>query len=81
MSDYKVNTNVQKCFKLLIYLHEHGITKSSELEKILDVKERHLRRYIYALRATGINIRSKAGKDGGYYIDEDKCPLCQKSWI
>lgn len=80
MSNYKSNSNVEHCFKLLMYLHEYGITKCCEFSKMFNVSDKQIRRYVYALRASGINIVSKGGKNGGYYLDSNECPLCKKEW-
>lgn len=74
----KQNSKIEHCFKILIYLHKHGITKCKEFAKMFDVDEKQIRRYVYALRSAGIEINQKSGRDGGFYLNDNECPLCKK---
>ena len=70
---------VENAFKMLMLIKEHGILKCEELSKILNVTERQVQKYVWDMRKAGINIKSKSGTKGGYYIEE--CPFCNKNII
>lgn len=55
------------------------VVKNCEMAIKLGCSERQIRGYINNLRAIGIEIQSKTGSSGGYYLDVDKCPLCKNS--
>ena len=70
------NSIIKNCFTLLRLLHENELMQCAELSYKLKVSDKQIRRYVYSLRAAGVDIKSKAGKTGGYYIENNECPLC-----
>ena len=74
------NHAVKHCFYIIKYLHQHDITKASKLAEELNVSTKQIIRYVRTLREAGVYIDSKSGKNGGYFLKDDKCPLCNKKW-
>lgn len=72
-------SKVENAFKMLLLIKEHGLLKREELAKLLNVKERQVYNYAHDLKKAGINIKSKPGNKGGYYIEE--CPFCRRNII
>lgn len=70
---------VENAFKMLLLIKEHGILKCEEISKMLNVTDRQVQKYAADMRKAGINIKSKSGNKGGYYIE--KCPICNKNII
>ena len=61
---------IQNTLKMLNLLRKNDKLKISELAELLNVKDRQVRRYRDELLKVGYDIPSKAGKDGGYTINE-----------
>ena len=81
MSRYTINSSIEHCFKILVYLHEYGVTQCKVFADMFNVSDKQVRRYIYSLRKAGIDIKFKSGPhNGGYYLEDNKCPLCEKEW-
>lgn len=78
MNDIK--TSIKNCFTVLKLLHENELIQCTELSYKLKVSDKQIRRYINSLRAAGINIKSKSGKTGGYYVEDNVCPLCKREY-
>lgn len=74
------NHVVKHCFLIIQYLHKYDILKAYVLAEKLDVSTKQINRYVRTLREAGVYIDSKSGKNGGYFLKDDKCPLCNKKW-
>ena len=62
---------LENSLKLIRILKNQGITKVNELAEMLNVDERMIRKYKANINKSGIAyIESRAGKEGGYYIDD-----------
>ena len=72
-------SKVENAFKMLLLIKEHGMLTSNELGKRLGVTERQIQKYAYDMRKAGINIKSKLGNAGGYWIEE--CPFCKENIV
>lgn len=72
------NSTIKNCFTLLRLLHENELMQCAELSYKLKVSDKQVRRYVNSLRAANVNIKSKSGKNGGYYIENNECPLCKR---
>lgn len=57
--------------KLLGILEDEKIHKCFELQQKLKLSNSSIRLYIYELRYYGYNIKSYAGKYGGYILSKD----------
>lgn len=66
----------QNTLKLLKLILEHGIIQRRDICKVLNVTDRQILKYVKDLRQCGINVKSKRGAHGGYYIDDWECPIC-----
>ncbi len=64
-------SQVGNALRMLVVLKSKGMIKIKELAEILEVDERTIRRYKDDLLQAGIYINSKAGKYGGYYLEND----------
>lgn len=69
-------SKVVNAFKVLKMIHENSIIKNSDIAKELNITDRHVRSLVTQLKGAGIEIKSKSGSTGGYYIDNWKCPVC-----
>lgn len=76
MSEYR-NTIVNP-LRILKYLRLHGRVSSEELSKELNIEKRTMRRYCDSLKASGYSVMSKAGKNGGYWLEEPE--ITQEDW-
>lgn len=76
MKEHAGYARTKNTIKLLKIILDHGIIKSNEICKILNVTERQILKYVKDLRECGINVKSKTGANGGYYIDDWECPIC-----
>lgn len=72
-------SKIENAFKILFLLREHGMLTSNEISKILGVTERQIQKYVSDMRKAGINIKSKLGSTGGYWIEE--CPFCKEKIV
>ncbi|MDK0695876.1 HTH domain-containing protein [Clostridium perfringens] len=72
-------SKVENAFKMLFLLREYGMLTSNELGKRLGVTERQIQKYVHDMRKAGINIKSKLGNTGGYWIEE--CPFCKENIV
>lgn len=70
---------VEGALYVLKALLSGDIIKNCDLAIELDCSERQIRGYMNNLRAIGIDVKSKTGSSGGYYLNADKCPLCKSS--
>ncbi|KYH34083.1 HTH domain protein [Clostridium tepidiprofundi DSM 19306] len=61
----KMHNNILRMINLL---NENDLMTSSELAKELDVDDRTVRRYKNYIKGLKINIITKVGRNGGYYI-------------
>lgn len=66
---------IDNAFKIIMLLKKNEILKAGEIADKLNISERQIKEYVYQLRQAGIDIKSKPGIAGGYYID--KCPFCE----
>ena len=67
---YKFDGSAARMLKMLNYIRKNGLCKIEEISKELNIDERTIRRYKTELANAGINILSKSGANGGYYIEE-----------
>lgn len=74
--DYGGYARTKNTLIMLRIILEHGIIQRREICKILDVSDRQILKYVNDLRECGINVKSKTGVYGGYYIDDWECPIC-----
>lgn len=72
---------VENCLKLLQLLINNDILSSNEIEKELNVTGRQVRTYIDTLKASGFDVGSKSGLNGGYFMSRTICPLCHQKRI
>lgn len=70
---------IENAFRMLLIIQHNPSITGVELAKILDITERQVQKYVHDLRKVGIDIKSKRGKVGGYYIEN--CPFCKKNII
>lgn len=63
---------IGNALKLLTILQSKGVAKSDYLADRLEVSKRQIYRYIQQLEKSGINIKSKRGRYGGYTIDKNQ---------
>lgn len=63
-------SHASNCLKMLMVLNSKGLVKAKELSEILEVKERMVRKYKLDLEMAGIHIGTKAGRYGGYYLEQ-----------
>ena len=70
---------IENAFKMLLIIKDHESITGIELAKILNITERQVQKYVQDLRKAGIDIKSKRGNRGGYYIEE--CPFCKKNIV
>ena len=63
-------SHASNCLKMLMVLNSRGLVKAKELSEILEVKERMVRKYRMDLEMAGIHIGTKAGRYGGYYLEQ-----------
>lgn len=69
------------CLKMIKLLESHQY-QIHELAKFLGVSERMIREYKKEIKEAGIDIRSRCGKNGGYYIPkEERCEDMQSKNI
>lgn len=78
MKDNGILTNTIKLLKIIL---EHGIIQRKEICKKINVSDRQILRYVHDLRKAGIDVKSKTGQLGGYYIDNWECPICNSKTI
>ena len=64
-------SQVGNVLRMLVLLKGNGMMKIKELAQIIGVDERTIRRYKDDLEQARIYVNSKAGRFGGYYLDED----------
>lgn len=69
---------VSGALEMLSELMKHDICRIDELSKKLNVSDRQIRTYYNDLKVAGINVKSKTGINGGYYLVKDSCPLCKQ---
>ena len=62
-------SKISNVIEVMNYLKINGIVKAQELADLLEIAPRQVRVYISDLKKSGLNIKSKGGKDGGYYLD------------
>lgn len=55
------------------------IVKGDDLAIDLKCSKRQIRSYINNLKSIGVDVKSKTGNNGGYYLNTDKCPLCKNN--
>ena len=68
--------------KLLKIILDHGVIQRKDICNMLNVTDRQILKYVNDLRECGINVKSKVGPHGGYYIDDWRCPICNnKTYI
>ena len=67
---------IDNAFKIIMLLRKNEILKAGEISDKLNISERQIKEYIHQLRLAGINIKSRPGSTGGYYIEQ--CPFCNK---
>lgn len=72
----KGHNKVKHSLLILKLIMEHGVIKSHEISRILDISERQILKYVIDLRECGFDIQSKTGVNGGYFLVTCKCPLC-----
>ncbi|MDB0438454.1 transcriptional regulator [Clostridioides difficile] len=70
---------IDNAFKILMFLKKNETLKAGEIADRLNISERQIKEYVCQLRKAGIDIQSKPGVTGGYYIDQ--CPFCEKEEI
>ena len=63
-------SHASNCLKMWMVLSSKGLVKAKELSEILEVKERMIRKYKQDLEMAGIHIGTKAGRYGGYYLEQ-----------
>lgn len=63
-------SHTSNSLKMLMILNAKGLVKSKEIAEILEVKERMVRNYKQDLEMAGIHIGTKAGRYGGYYLEQ-----------
>lgn len=63
-------SHTSNSLKMLMVLNSRGLVKSKEIAEILEVKERMVRNYKQDLEMAGIHIGTKAGRYGGYYLEQ-----------
>ncbi|MFS0781185.1 helix-turn-helix transcriptional regulator [Bacillus sp. 1P06AnD] len=63
-------SKVSNCLHMLNCLNSRGVVKIQELEEMLEVNERMIRKYKDEIEMAGIHIGSKRGKEGGYYLEK-----------
>ena len=61
---------------VLKVLLDNDIVKAEELSEGLGCTKRQIRKYINDLKKIGVNIGSKTGNNGGYFLKYRKCPIC-----
>ena len=72
--DCKIST-INNAIKIIRILYNRQIIINREyLSKELNCSEKQVMRYVKELRNSGVNIKSKSGPTGGYYLEE--CPFC-----
>lgn len=72
---------VTNALKMLIMLEENGIMKISELAEKLNITDRMVRKYYQDIKTAGVDIRSKRGIDGGYWLEKDAVVLQEQNVI
>lgn len=65
------------CLKMIKLLESHCY-KMHELARFLGVSERQVREYKKEIKQAGIDIRSRYGRYGGYYILKEGCEDMEK---
>ncbi|EQF29840.1 transcriptional regulator family protein [Clostridioides difficile CD160] len=70
---------IDNAFKIIMLLKENKILKTSEISNKLNISERQVKEYAHQLRLAGIDIKSRPGSAGGYYIEQ--CPFCNRGKI
>lgn len=68
---------IENSFKIIMLLKENTILKASDISNKLNISERQVKEYAHQLRLAGIDIKSKPGVTGGYYIE--RCPFCDRA--
>lgn len=82
MKEHAGYARTRNTLKLLKIILDHGIISSKYISSMLNITERQILKYVSDLRKCGINVKSKVGPGGGYYIDDWKCPVCNnKTYI
>lgn len=64
-------SQVGNVLRMLVLLKGNGMMKIKELAQIIGVDERTIRRYKDDLEQARIYVNSKAGRFGGYYLDDE----------
>lgn len=64
-------SKISHLIELMITLQYKGLTTASELAESLNVDKKTIYRYVNSLNEANIPVRTKKGRYGGFYIDEE----------
>ncbi|MFL8710804.1 helix-turn-helix transcriptional regulator [Clostridioides sp. GD02377] len=67
---------IDNALKIIMVLKDNKILKAREIANELNISERQVKEYMSQLRRAGIDVKSKPGNAGGYYIEQ--CPFCAR---